>query len=794
MAFFHWPDWARCLVIRRNFRPPDGSEHQDSKPSPHNVDECIFIDEEGPASNPSPPVAPQPLRDPLDDLIAPILNRDVPTNSRPEPTAQSPSPSRKRDPLDDLVTDAALILKPAQGRPHSTRPNHLARGGARFGILTAILTVLLGLLIAKWPESPEWFDSRRSPSEDQYATRSSSDTVDAQHSNGATSKTLVTNREPTTQSAVPANPTQESRDAKLPADDRRWPGGRPVLYDPAGPRPIGSVPPATPRTKVNPKFRADASRTTDDIPPRNPEELFARVSPSVVRINVRNAKSELIGIGSGFFVRDDSTIVTNFHVMEGAHSAEVVLNNGTQFKVIEWEAVDPVSDIVVLHAIHDGTNEIRPLPLAGDMPKVASKAFAIGAPTGLDNSFSEGSVAGHREMRGRAWIQITAPISPGSSGSPVFNERGLVIGMATMSRIHGQNLNFALASRHIREMIPDGPKALSVDLSKLPSLSQPKNAAKDGAPNPVDPQKPTDDEESLKEAERHIAAGVMRRALQVLDEVPDEKRGARYWRVRATALFPITAYREAADCYSKSIKLDNSDFDTWFRYALSLHLRPKDELAIAEWRRRRPVESVLQSYVDDDLVIAACRSALKIAPNDPRPYLLMGLSFRNDEERVDAFKTALSLDDDDIGVHYHLGCAFVLRRKEEARKHFKKAIDLVPKLGVNYEVINRGRDKSDVGRSGWEDKLNQFTERNSLETFLKLNLAAAHDGEERILICQEVLKAEPKNRVATHMIREAMKMMGRIRREPNEFLFTPPESWGELSLSAGTAGILVFRK
>jgi S1-C subfamily serine protease len=84
-----------------------------------------------------------------------------------------------------------------------------------------------------------------------------------------------------------------------------------------------------------------------------------------------------------------------------------------------------------------------------DTPEIGENITVIGNPEGLKNSLSTGIVAGIREIGGNKWVQITAPVSPGSSGSPVFDSKGRLLGLATMMLLDGQNLNFATPVRQV---------------------------------------------------------------------------------------------------------------------------------------------------------------------------------------------------------------------------------------------------------------------------------------------------------------------------------------------------------
>jgi S1-C subfamily serine protease len=83
---------------------------------------------------------------------------------------------------------------------------------------------------------------------------------------------------------------------------------------------------------------------------------------------------------------------------------------------------------------------------------IGETVFAVGNPRGLEGTFSAGIVSGYREIKGLSLLQITAPISPGSSGGPIADEKGEVIGIAVATFRGGQNLNFAIPVRYIKQL------------------------------------------------------------------------------------------------------------------------------------------------------------------------------------------------------------------------------------------------------------------------------------------------------------------------------------------------------
>ena len=185
--------------------------------------------------------------------------------------------------------------------------------------------------------------------------------------------------------------------------------------------------------------------------------LIKRIEPSTVVIFSFNPQGKGISQGTGFFVNSAGDVITNYHVLEGASRAFVKVSSGTEYPVKKVLAEDREGDLVRV-SVDVPAGEARPLRVSGTLPEVGEKIVIIGTPLGLDKTVSDGIVSAIRRAPdfGEV-IQITAPISPGSSGSPVFNMRGEVIGVATFFIMVGQNLNFAIpGARVARLMVSEG--------------------------------------------------------------------------------------------------------------------------------------------------------------------------------------------------------------------------------------------------------------------------------------------------------------------------------------------------
>jgi Trypsin-like peptidase domain/TPR repeat len=192
-------------------------------------------------------------------------------------------------------------------------------------------------------------------------------------------------------------------------------------------------------------------------------EVVARAKQTVVEILTANAAGTQKALGAGFFVSADGLVVTNQHVIEGASSITAINNNGAIF-LFQRVVAQPIGvDLVVLkfHA-----TDVPFLKLGESTTAVeGQKVIVIGNPTDLMRTVSDGIISAFREHR--SLIQITAPISPGSSGSPVIDENGQVIGVATLQSVEGQNLNFAIPVENVSAALIKTPNEQIAD-SALP--------------------------------------------------------------------------------------------------------------------------------------------------------------------------------------------------------------------------------------------------------------------------------------------------------------------------------------
>jgi len=188
----------------------------------------------------------------------------------------------------------------------------------------------------------------------------------------------------------------------------------------------------------------------------NARQIASATFPSVVLLVMEDERGQAVALGSGFFVRE-KVIASNFHVVEkAARGYAKLVGQKMKYNIAGVVGLDSKHDLVLL-AVEDTS---APSLKLGDGSKVAvgDTVFAVGNPQGLEGTFSQGIVSGIRQFDADSLLQITAPISPGSSGGPVLDSEGKVIGVAVATFKGGQNLNFAIPAKHVDELLQKAGK------------------------------------------------------------------------------------------------------------------------------------------------------------------------------------------------------------------------------------------------------------------------------------------------------------------------------------------------
>ncbi len=377
-------------------------------------------------------------------------------------------------------------------------------------------------------------------------------------------------------------------------------------------------------------------------------ELVKRIKPSAVAIETFSARGERLARGSGFFIAADK-VITNRHVIENAQRVEISLINEKRYPVKGVLAVDGEGDLAVL-LVDVPKEHVTPLLIDKTTPLEGESIVVIGNPYGLEGSVSNGIVSAVREIPGYGKIiQITAPISPGSSGSPVVNMKGQVVGVATLQAAEGQSLNFAVPSERISQL-KMGP------LQSFSSLNS-----------------------EAKRSKRSSAEKLYSQGLGVLAR--DD-------------------YQRAIAFFERAAEADPDYAEAWYQAGFCYGMLGRHTEALKASRqaaRLRPdwaetyvnigaSSFALGQYKD---AAEAYRNAVRIEPDNPDTQYALGLTFNKlnrTEEEILAYKRAVALKPDHTSAFDRLGQAyFKLKRYSEALWAFEQLRNYKPEAKTfNY--------------------------------------------------------------------------------------------------------------
>ena len=185
---------------------------------------------------------------------------------------------------------------------------------------------------------------------------------------------------------------------------------------------------------------------------QTPQQIAKKALAATVLLVMEDANGELLGYGSGFFVKSNQ-IATNFHVIDGAAQGTAKrVGQETEYTIEGITAMAESHDLAILQVSASG---VQPLPLSdSDTVEIGDTVYVAGNPKGyFEGTFSDGIISAIRGDSTSKRLQMTAPVSSGSSGGPVLNSSGEVIGVSFATFRGGQNLNFAMPSNYLKELL-----------------------------------------------------------------------------------------------------------------------------------------------------------------------------------------------------------------------------------------------------------------------------------------------------------------------------------------------------
>ena len=443
-------------------------------------------------------------------------------------------------------------------------------------------------------------------------------------------------------------------------------------------------------------------------------ELVKRIKPSAVAIETFDAKDITLSRGSGFFVAG-ARVITNRHVIERASRVEIHLLDGKKYTVKGVLAIDGEGDLALL-AVDVPRGSAIPLPIVKAVPLEGESVVVVGNPYGLEGSVSNGIVSAVREISGYGKIiQITAPISPGSSGSPVVNMAGQVIGVATLQAAEGQSLNFAVPAERISQL-----KVTELQtFSSLNSETQKnKRSAAERLYSQGLAQLSRDDyaravpyfekaaETDPTYAEAWYQTGYCYGLLEKHNDALKASRQAAKIRPDWAAVhvnigassYALGQYKEAVDAFRQAIRLDDGNAEMQYSLGMALGKLARTDEEILAYRRAIAIKPDhanamdklglalfrLKRYADAAVIF----ESLKIYRPDAKTYGNLGeslLEAGKAEESVEPLNTAINYNQDFDKARYNLGRAYIKLGKTEMAQ-------------AQYEILRNAK-------SDWADRL-----------------------------------------------------------------------------------------
>jgi tetratricopeptide (TPR) repeat protein len=371
-------------------------------------------------------------------------------------------------------------------------------------------------------------------------------------------------------------------------------------------------------------------------------DLLEKINPEIVTVVAYDSLLEPIGQGTGFFV-DANCMITCWHVIEDAVVISIFTEDSNVTVVDSLGSIDWEADLVEMW-VEPEEGKFRGLALASGLPRQGESIVVVGSPLGFERSISDGLVASIRTIPDFGQIiQITAPISEGSSGSPVINKRGEVIGVASFTLIDGQNVNFAIPTERIANI----QQNYSDQMSRLLEITM---------------SEATTRKSQVEEAEQLMEEGNYAEALKVWEAILSDSEEYYYGTfIYGLCLLNSGNYRAAITQFNKANELVETSAAYYNKYLSFLYLGDTSR-ATREIERALeldPTDSTYQLVTaklryrvgDYSRAISLLGQYLEQYPNDTYALLLFcySLYYSNQDEQVSkCFARYLSLEPEDV--------------------------------------------------------------------------------------------------------------------------------------------------
>jgi len=405
--------------------------------------------------------------------------------------------------------------------------------------------------------------------------------------------------------------------------------------------------------------------------------LIKEIQPAVVTVVAYDVNREVLNLGSGFFIDKKGYLITNYHVLKGSYAADVKTYDGKEYPIELIVAENKPSDLIKA-LVNIPESSIHWLTVTETEPSIADRVVVVGSPLGLEQTVSEGIVSAVRELPVFGKIfQLSAPISPGSSGSPVVNMRGKVVGVASFQATKGQNLNFAVSSKGILDLKQSKtPKTLSEWTYDI-NMRTPKLV-----------------EKLCKEGFNFSIRGEFKDALKYFKEATEKSPNDTVaWYGLGSCYDGLDQPEQAIEAFKRVIRIDPKNAVSHFNIARYYRKLGRYEKAIEAYYHAIEADpDHAPSYYELGMVYGkleefkngekAFEQVLRINPDHAPAHYYMGLIYNNQgryEAAVTSYKKALKIEPDSALILYNLGISYGgLGDSQAEAETFKQAIRVDP--------------------------------------------------------------------------------------------------------------------
>lgn len=394
-------------------------------------------------------------------------------------------------------------------------------------------------------------------------------------------------------------------------------------------------------------------------------KLVKEIRPAVVTVIVYDINQAVANIGSGFFIDKYGHLITNYHVLDGKYTAEVKTAEGNTYPIKLIVADNKATDLVKV-LVDIPPQKFKWVKTADSLPSIAEQVLVVGSPMGLEQTVSEGIVSSIREIPSVGeFFQMSAPISPGSSGSPVINLKGQVVGIATFQMVRGQNLNFAVSVKSVRKLKPV-KAGMSMPLwTYNNSLNQPGLA-----------------EELCRQGYSFSINGEDQKALEFFREaIEKDPENTMAWNGLGYCHVGMNNPAAALKAYQQAIKTNPGDETLYYilgNYYVKLG---------------QPQEA-----------INAYRQVIRMKPDFEEAHFKLGVVYSQLgqlDEGKNAFETVIRLNPDAVPAHFSVGIAYAqLGRYKDALKANQEVLRIDPNFAPAHNNI--GMVQKRLGNAGLE--------------------------------------------------------------------------------------------